>query len=234
MSESLRQRVQAIHTAEPEDAVIAYFAGHGTATKDGRFYLIPHEFNSQGLSLRLDATGIRSLQTHGISDLDLEAVLEKVDAEQILFVVDACNSGQALEAEERRRGPMNSKGLAQLAYEKGMYVMTAAQGYQAAKEVAELGHGLLTYVLVEEGLKKFLADNSPSDEVVFLREWLDYTAKRVPEIQLQKMKEAQGRNLKVAFVDGEEIQAIEKRSVQQPRVFYRRELESQQLVVGKR
>jgi hypothetical protein len=40
------------------------------------------------------------------------------------MVIDACNSGQALEAEEKRRGPMNSKGLAQLAYEKGMYILT--------------------------------------------------------------------------------------------------------------
>jgi len=69
---------------------------------------------------------------------------------------------------------------------------------------------------------------------VLLREWLDYAVARVPEIQMQKMTEAQGRNLKVAFVDGEQVQAIEKRSLQRPRVFYRRELESQQLIVGRR
>jgi hypothetical protein len=38
-----------------------------------------------------------------------------MDAGHLLMVIDACNSGQALEAEEKRRGPMNSKGLAQLA-----------------------------------------------------------------------------------------------------------------------
>ena len=36
---------------------------------------------------------------------------------------------------------MNSKGLAQLAYEKGMYILTAAQSYQAALEAAQFGHG---------------------------------------------------------------------------------------------
>lgn len=56
--------------------------------------------------------------SRSISDLELEAALETVDAGQLLFVLDACNSGQALEAEEKRRGPMNSSGLAQLAYEK--------------------------------------------------------------------------------------------------------------------
>lgn len=73
---------------------------------------------------------------HSISDLELDQAFERVDAGQILLVIDACNSGQALEAEEKRRGPMNSKGLAQLAYEKGMYVLTAAQSYQAAQEAA--------------------------------------------------------------------------------------------------
>ena len=38
----------------------------------------------------------------------------------------------------------DSKGLAQLAYEKGMYILTAAQSYQAAQETSQLGHGLLT------------------------------------------------------------------------------------------
>src|SRR5437870_13629049 len=95
---------------------------------------------------------------------------EKIDAGQILLVIDACNSGQALEAEEKRRGPMNSKGLAQLAYEKGMYILTAAQSYQAAQEAEEFGHGLLTYVLIEAGLKKASADRAPKDRRVLLQE----------------------------------------------------------------
>ena len=61
---------------------------------------------------------------------------------------------------------MNSKGLAQLAYEKGMYVLTAAQSFQAAQEVSKLGHGLLTYVLVEEGLKRAAADGGRQDDRV--------------------------------------------------------------------
>ena len=88
----------------------------------------------------------------------------------MLFVIDACNSGQALEAEEKRRGPMNSKGLAQLAYEKGMYILTAAQSLHEAKEATQLGHGLLTYSLVEEGLKQTLADDEPKDGTVTVRE----------------------------------------------------------------
>ena len=75
----------------------------------------------------LDAAGLQLILEHGISDEELELAVEGIDADKLLMVIDACNSGQALEAEERRRGPMNSKGLAQLAYEKGMYILTAAQ-----------------------------------------------------------------------------------------------------------
>src|SRR5207248_10544760 len=92
--------------------------------------------------------------------------------------------GQALEAEEKRRGPMNSKGLAQLAYEKGMYVLTAAQSFQAAQEARQLGHGLLTYALVEEGLKQAAADYEPRDGEVRVREWLDDATARVPAMQV--------------------------------------------------
>ena len=37
---------------------------------------------------------------------------------------------------------MNPKGLAQLAYEKGIYILTATQGYQAALGAKKLGLSL--------------------------------------------------------------------------------------------
>ena len=147
------------------------------------------------------------------------------------MIIDACNSGQALEAEEQRRGPMNSKGLAQLAYEKGMYILTAAQSYQAAQEVSELGHGLLTYVLVEEGLKKSAADTEPKDGEVWVREWFDYASTRVPSMQLEKMKKARGVGVTLSFVEGGERSA--GNITQTPRVFYRREPEARPLIVAK-
>jgi uncharacterized caspase-like protein len=219
--------------AEPEDAVIIYFAGHGTA-QGQRFYLIPHDLAYTGDRNALTEAGLNSILTHSISDQELEDAVEGLAASSLLMVIDACNSGQALEAEEKRRGPMNSKGLAQLAYEKGMYILTAAQSYQAALEAVQLGHGLLTYALVEEGLKTTAADNEPKDGVVNAREWLDYATERVPQMQEEKMKQSRGLGLGIAFTEGEQkIADPEKRSVQRPRVFYRREMEANPLVVAK-
>ena len=155
------------------------------------------------------------------------ATFEGIDAGQMLLVIDACNSGQALEAEEKRRGPMNSKGLAQLAYEKGMYILTAAQSYQAAKEAAKLGHGFLTYALVDEGLKQGLADREPKDGQILLREWLDYATERVPQMQEADLKTRQLEREK----SGTSVRSDD--NLQRPRVFYRRETEPHPLVVSR-
>ncbi len=225
--------LSALKRAEPEDTVIIYFAGHGTA-QGQRFYLIPHDLGYAGERTKLNEEGLRNILAHSISDEELEQSVEGLDAEHLLLVIDACNSGQALEAEEKRRGPMNSKGLAQLAYEKGMYILTAAQSYQAALETAQLGHGLLTYALVEEGLKTSVADNEPKDGVLNVREWLDFVTERVPQMQQEKMKQARGVGLQIAFVEGEQnIAEPEKRNVQRPRVFYRRELEANPLIIAR-
>ncbi|MBA2705334.1 MAG: PD40 domain-containing protein [Blastocatellia bacterium] len=212
-----------LKAAEPEDAVVIYFAGHGLAYQD-RFYMLPHDLGYEGSRRRLTEAGFASIVSHSISDRELEDAFEKVNAGQILFVIDACNSGQALEAEEKRRGPMNSKGLAQLAYEKGIYILAAAQSYQAALEADEFGHGLLTYALIEEGLKKTAADRTPKDGRVLLREWIDYATERVPQLQEEKMLQGRGSGKEVAFVEGDEARELLKRSLQRPRAFYRRDI----------
>src|SRR5215213_7924979 len=219
--------LDALKRAEPEDTVVIYFAGHGTAQSQ-RFYLIPHDLGYTGERTKLTEHGLSTMLTHSISDVELEAAVEGLDAGHLLLIIDACNSGQALEAEEKRRGPMNSKGLAQLAYEKGMYILTAAQSFQAALEAAQLGHGYLTYALVEEGLKTPIADSQPKDGVVIAREWLNFATERVPQMQEEKMSHGRGIGLEIVFAEGGE-----KRSVQRPRVFYRRELEANPLVITK-
>ncbi len=220
--------------AQPEDAVVVYFAGHGLAA-GGQFYLIPHDISVPAAATQLDARAALAalLAAHGISARELEDTFEGLDAGQLTLIIDACNSGQALGGEREGQGPMNSKGLAQLAYDKGMYILTAAQSYQAALEAPQVGHGLLTFALVEEGLKQVMADNEPKDGQIVLREWFDYATNRVPEMQLDKMKTARGLGLNLSFKDDERGLETERRSGQRPRVFYRREVEAQPLVIAK-
>jgi WD40 repeat protein len=230
---NITQKVAALaKQVQPEDAVIVFFAGHGTA-QGNQFYLIPHDLGYRGPRDNLTESGLQTILAHSISDRELEKLFEGIDAGQLLLVIDACNSGQALEAEEKRRGPMNSKGLAQLAYEKGMYVMTASQSYQAAMEASKFGHGFLTYALVEEGLKKGSADREPKNGSIDIREWLNFATDEVPRMQEQNSLDAlRGRGRYVVFPgDGSETRMFKRDrnardNVQRPRVFYRRELEA--------
>ncbi len=215
-----------LQPSQPEDAVLIYFAGHGTA-QGARFYLVPHDLGYNGSRTELTAFAVKMILERSISDLELEAAVEGLDAGQLLLVIDACNSGQALEAEEKRRGPMNSKGLAQLAYEKGMSILTAAQSYQAALEAAQLGHGYLTFALIEEGLKKGAADNNQKDGQVLSREWFDYAVERVPQMQEKNL------GSRILLEEEKTKDPATARSAQRPRPFYRRETEAKPLIVAK-
>jgi WD40 repeat protein len=234
---NILKTIAAISTKiQPEDMLVIYFAGHGTA-RQNRFYLLPHDHRFIGQKQKLDPTSAEADSASGISDDELQETLETIDAKTFL-IIDACNSGQALEAEEKRRGPMNSRGLAQLAYEKGMFILAAAQSQQAALEISRLGHGLLTYALLE-GLEK--ADQNASGEIID-RKWLDYAVRTVPELQLDEMrkrsdqikKDPGKRGAELVFVNGDDKNlSPEKRGLQTPRIFYRRELEAFPLVVSR-
>jgi uncharacterized caspase-like protein len=65
-----------------------------------------------------------------------------------------------------------------------MFILAAAQSQQAALEVSRLGHGLLTYALLE-GLEK--ADMNRDGEITE-RRWLDYAVRTVPRLQLEEMR----------------------------------------------
>ncbi len=213
------QKLEAVERSGPGDAVIVFYSGHGVARND-RFYLLPHDFRPRE----------RWRDENSISDLDLEQLFEPIDATGILLIVDACNSGQALEAEDSRRGPMNSKGLAQLAYEKGMFILTASESFQLATETSKLGHGLLTYSLLE-GLKSGsngLLRNADldRDRAVHAREWFDFATAMVPGLQRAR---ARTRSSDPLVVEGEE-----EAPPQTPRAFYRRESSRNRFVVARR
>ncbi|MGA9993902.1 MAG: PEGA domain-containing protein [Pyrinomonadaceae bacterium] len=214
---------------QPEDGVIIYFSGHGMARGD-RFYLIPSDLGYKGPRGLVDAAGLQTILAHSISDLELEAAFADIDAGRLLLVIDACNSGKALQADDWRRGPMDTRGLGQLAYEKGMYVLTASQDMELAYESEALKHSYLTYALVEEGLKVKVKDaDADGDGKMILREWFDYAKRRVPRMRQEKVEQDARRQNKSLV----EVELVEQGKVQRPKVFYRREPELQPFVVAK-
>ncbi len=217
----LRKEITKIKPTKPEDALIIYFAGHGTS-REQRFYLLPHNFTDSAAN---------SVQIEGLSDIELNQLLEKVDAEHLLMVIDACQSGTSLGEKTEGRGPMNSKGLAQLAYDKGMLILTATQSQEAAKEAAKIGdkeirHGLLTYALLQ-GLINFQGDTDGNKQLSE-REWFDYAVGQVPFLQTLTGK----RGIDIINAKGK-TNNQNNPDAQTPRVFYRREAESNPLILAK-
>ncbi len=234
-SEKLKTELSKIKLTQPEDALIIHFSGHGTS-REQRFYLLPHNF-----------TNPKELEKQAVSDIELNQTLEKVDAGRLLMVIDACQSGQALGEENEGRAPMNSKGLAQLAYDKGMLILTAAQSQQAALEAPRIGdkvinHGLLTYALLEAMQNSQTNADKDANKQLWEREWFDFAVSQVPQLQLEAMKqrridlekgasEVKGKS-DIVYLDGDDPNLDpEKRRVQTPRVFYRRETSEKPFIV---
>ncbi len=164
-----------LRAAAPDDLVFLSFAGHGFRADDGRFFLMSQDYRS-ATALNPD----RSSEGQVISSDELGRWLRDVDAGDITLVVDACQSAASVQDGEFKPGPMGSRGLGQLAFDKGMRVLAASQSNQAALEHRQLQQGLLTYSLVVEGLQAKLADHAPKDGIVTLDEWLRYGVLRVP------------------------------------------------------
>jgi hypothetical protein len=187
-----------------------------------------------GARVNLGQADISLLERHSISDEELQNSFENIDANLSVLVIDACESGKALDSADPRPGPMDARGLGQLAYDKGMYVLAAAQSREAALEAGgRYGHGLLTYTLIEEGLKTRLPLYDGSSTRLTLRQWFDFAVKRVPELQTKLMQDAHDRNWEIGVVEGEgKIPDPNSRSLQHPRVFYRRDPDSNPVFIG--
>jgi hypothetical protein len=222
LTQSQQTLLTGISAVRPEDGVFIFYAGHGAVDEQQtHFYLLPSDFDPKA--------SFDKVSSQSISETDLSIALEPISPARSFLVIDACHSGKAIDAE--KVGPMNATGLAQLAYEKGMYILAASQGRESALEAPQLagGHGYLTFALVEEGLK---TNDAAQGGVVELRPWFEYASQRVPELEGMLLNEAslKKRGLLLPEESPGSPPAGER---QHPRVFYRREPETLPLVIAK-
>jgi hypothetical protein len=161
------------------DAFLLYYSGHGIATR-ANYFLLPFDMGLTGPveSGRAQAAGAAPTL---LSDDDLEAALLPLNVSYAAIVLDACESGAAIEGSDLR-GPLDREGLAGLAYEKGIYLLAAAEAQHPARELQQLKNSVLTYALFREGLEQQKADIDPMDGRIDLKEWLSYGAERVSEL----------------------------------------------------
>lgn len=169
-----------VRKAQPEDLLLLTFSCHGAADKaGGDFYVFPYDIGPHQQAGLTD-----DLKRHALSSRELSRWLRDVDAGTIAMIVDACHSAASVDAGGFKPGPMGSRGLGQLAYDKGMQILAASQADNVALESDKLGegHGLLTWALVHDGLDAAQADLAPKDGIITLSKWLRYGAARVPAL----------------------------------------------------
>lgn len=166
--------------ATPADLVVIAFAGHGyVSSRTHDLHLVPSDVEA--------AAGVEGLQrfdARAISTAELDRWLRDVDAGQMSLIIDACHSAAAV-ASDFKAGPMGSRGLGQLASDKGARILVATQAADTALEHGSLQHGFLSYALIREGLAGGQADLRPKDGRVDMAEWLSYPVDRVPMLQAE-------------------------------------------------
>jgi len=171
--QTIRQRLAEIAAAAtPDDALFMSFSGHGYADLNGRFYLFPSDLKSGG-----EQRATPELLSSAISSDELAEWLRPLDAGEMTIIIDACHSAASVEGEGFKPGPMGSRGLGQLAYDKRIRILAATQVANAALE-----QGLLTYALVHDGLEQEQADWQPKDKRITIAEWLKFAVNRVPQL----------------------------------------------------
>lgn len=182
-----------LRAASPEDLVLISFSSHGYADERGTFHLLTSDTGAR--------RRVRDALSRAVSSDELSAWLREVDAGELVLVVDACHAAASVAAAGFKPGPMGSRGLGQLSYDKGMRVLTSTQADDVALESRLIEQGFLTYALTRDGIETNRADFRPLDRRITVAEWLAYGVERVPALhaevarQLSEMRGGGGASL---------------------------------------
>jgi hypothetical protein len=196
--------------ATPDDVFFMSFSGHGYSAAGGAFYVLPSDIEGSCT----DAAKLKNM----VSADELAEWLRPIDAGEMTLILDACYSAESVQAGDFKPGPMGSRGLGQMAYDKRMRVLAASQSDAVAHEYDYLHQGLLSYVLVKDGLDKDLADWKPKDGKITVGEWLSYAAAKVPEFKPAATGENKGTKVENTE-DASKTAGAAKKAGQVPALF---------------
>ena len=163
-------------SAKKDDTVLIFFAGHGAPEIDQRGverdglakYLIPSDADPDDLystALPMD---------------EMQTIFGRVEAERMVVFLDACYSGAAggrtFSSKKTRAANLDDQFLERLTRSKGRAIITASRTSEVSIELAELGHGIFTYYLVQ-GLKG--AADLNKDGIITVQELYEYVEQQV-------------------------------------------------------
>ncbi|MBS4028518.1 MAG: caspase family protein, partial [Ignavibacteriales bacterium] len=151
-NDATKQNIQAKFSelaskAQLQDVFVFYYSGHGVMsegsdTKPSDFYFVLHDVTQ--MYGRDDM-----LNEKAISAQEMRTLCGKVKALKKLIVIDACQSGKAVETFALARGAAEEKAIWQLRRSTGIGVLASTGNEQFATEFSQLGHGVYTYALLQ-------------------------------------------------------------------------------------
>ncbi len=185
--EAVIEKIKA--TSAPNDLFLFFYAGHGVMSdpeggEQPKFFLVPYDV----IKMYGNNTMLNNL---GISALELRDWCKNIKAQKQVILLDACQSGGAVET-FAMRGAAEEKAVLQLGRSAGVVVMASTGTQQFATEFKQLGHGVFTYSLLE-GLNG-KADGGFKDKKVTIKELETFINDYIPELSKQYRGEAQYPN----------------------------------------
>jgi WD40 repeat protein/uncharacterized caspase-like protein len=156
---------------QPRDAFVFFAAAHGYSV-DGRFYMIPQDYQGGG--------DPRALATRAIDQAKLQDwIVNRIKARRVLILLDTCESGALTQGYTRSRidAPASEAAIGRLHEATGRPVLTAAAEGKPAFEGFE-GHGVFTWALLD-ALKNGDRNGNGSIE---LSELVVHVQDQVPQI----------------------------------------------------
>lgn len=160
----IENRIKELSTCSEDDIVIFSFSGHGTSTHE----LVTYD------------TNINDISSTTISLDTLAEWFKNIPAKQLICIIDCCFSGgmgaKALEVNFASRELRSGEELIKQFSGSGRVILTASKATEPAWENGKLGHGLLTYHLLEalQG-----ADEVRKDNKIGIYRLLEYVTSRV-------------------------------------------------------
>jgi hypothetical protein len=163
-------------SAQKDDLVIIYYAGHGAPEVD------PRGAESDGLAKYLVPSDADpdDLYSTALPMDEVQTIFGRIESDQVVVFLDACYSGAAggrtFASRRTRASRLDDVFLDRITHSKGRVIVTASQASEVSIELPELGHGIFTYYLVQ-GLRG--AADLDRDGIVSLQELYQYLEQEV-------------------------------------------------------
>jgi WD40 repeat protein len=172
-------------TATEDDVVLLFFSGHGKIPSGQEmFYFIPY--------FKTDAWGMNAFEEsrEAVATSIFVEAIRKLRSRRIVFVLDACESGGALESLRKiadvkwkiensgSETPSIKAADGGNSVRTGIYIIAAASPIDQAVQARQENHGLLTYVILQA-----LGGNAiPAESPVTITDVVNFVRKNLPDV----------------------------------------------------